>query len=154
MPPRHFGDNSTRLPAFLDNARLSFRRPPAPSADTRNHLDPPQTFQSALSTLKRLVLRITKSMLVHGRTMAPPESGWKVGRDHRLRWINYYGRYAPSALSPLLRYVNQTLVAWARRKFKRFRGHTIRASCFLQKLVRRNANLFVHWQLGMTGTFA
>lgn len=69
-------------------------------------------------------------------------------------WINYYGRYAPSALAPLLRYVNQTLVAWARRKFKRFRGHKIRASCFLQKLVRRNANLFVHWQLGMTGTFA
>ena len=69
-------------------------------------------------------------------------------------WINYYGRYAPSALAPLLRYVNQMLVAWARRKFKRFRGHMIRASCFLQKLVRRNANLFVHWQLGMTGTFA
>ena len=69
-------------------------------------------------------------------------------------WINYYGRYAPSALAPLLRYVNLTLVAWARRKFKRFRGHKIRASCFLQKLVRRNANLFVHWQLGMTGTFA
>jgi hypothetical protein len=69
-------------------------------------------------------------------------------------WINYYGRYAPSALAPLLRYVNQTLVAWARRKFKRFRSHKIRASCFLQKLVRRNANLFVHWQLGMTGTFA
>ena len=28
-------------------------------------------------------------------------------------WIGYYGHYAPSALSPLLRYVNQTLVAWA-----------------------------------------
>ena len=25
-------------------------------------------------------------------------------------WIEYYGRYAPSALSPMLRYVNQTLV--------------------------------------------
>ena len=24
-------------------------------------------------------------------------------------WIGYYGRYAPSALDPLLRYVNQTL---------------------------------------------
>jgi len=69
-------------------------------------------------------------------------------------WINYYGRYTPSALAPLLRYVNQTLAAWARRKFKRFKGHKIRASCFLQQLVRRNANLFVHWQLGMTGTFA
>jgi len=35
-------------------------------------------------------------------------------------WIGYYGRYAPSALYPLLRYVNQTLVAWARRKFSAF----------------------------------
>ena len=84
MPPRHFGDNGTRLPAFLDNARLGFRHPPAPSADTRNHLDPLQTFRSALSTLKRMVVRITKSMLVHGRTMAPPKPGWKVGTDHRL----------------------------------------------------------------------
>ena len=36
-------------------------------------------------------------------------------------WIEYHGRYAPSALSPMLRYVNQTLVRWAMRKFKRFR---------------------------------
>ena len=36
-------------------------------------------------------------------------------------WINYYGRYAPSALAPLLRCVNHTLLAWALRKFKRFR---------------------------------
>jgi RNA-directed DNA polymerase len=69
-------------------------------------------------------------------------------------WINYYGRYAPSALAPLLRYVNQTLLAWARRKFKRFKAHRIRASHFLQKLARQNAHLFVHWRLGMTGTFA
>ena len=43
-------------------------------------------------------------------------------------WIAYYGRYAPSALYPLLRYVNQTLVAWAMRKFKCFKVHKVRAS--------------------------
>ena len=69
-------------------------------------------------------------------------------------WINYYGRYAPSALVPLLRYVNQTLLAWAMQKFKRFKAHKIRASRFLQQLSRRNAQLFVHWRLGMIGTFA
>ena len=69
-------------------------------------------------------------------------------------WIEYYGRYAPSALEPLLRYVNQTLVAWAIRKFKRFTAHKVRASRFLQRLARENAKLFVHWRLGMTGTFA
>ena len=69
-------------------------------------------------------------------------------------WINYYGRYASSALAPLLRYVNQTLLAWAMRKFKRFKAHKIRASRFLQKSSQEKADLFVHWRLGMTGTFA
>jgi len=69
-------------------------------------------------------------------------------------WIEYYGRYTPSALSTMLRYVNQTLLRWASRKFKRFKAHKIRASHFLQRLVRDNASLFVHWRIGMIGTFA
>jgi RNA-directed DNA polymerase len=68
-------------------------------------------------------------------------------------WIEYYGRYAPSALHPLLRYVNLTLLAWAMRKFKRFVGHKVRASQFLIQIAGDHAHLFVHWRLGMTGTF-
>ena len=45
-------------------------------------------------------------------------------------------------------------VTWAMRKFKRFKAHKIRASHFLQELARENASLFVHWRIGMTGTFA
>jgi RNA-directed DNA polymerase len=69
-------------------------------------------------------------------------------------WIEYYGRYAPSALYPLLRHVNQTLVAWVMRKFKRFKGHKVRASQFLQQLAAEQMALFVHWGIGMTGVFA
>jgi group II intron reverse transcriptase/maturase len=69
-------------------------------------------------------------------------------------WIGYYGRYGPTALSPLLRYVNQTLVAWAKRKFKRFKGHPTLAGSFLERLARERSDLFVHWHLGMTGAFA
>ena len=68
-------------------------------------------------------------------------------------WIAYYGRYAPSALAPLLRYVNLTLLAWAMRKFKRFKAHKVRASRFLQRLATDRPGLFVHWQLGMRGVF-
>ena len=64
------------------------------------------------------------------------------------------GKYAPSALYPLLRYINQMLLAWAIRKFRRFKAHKIRASRFLQKLSQEKAGLFVHWRLGMIGTFA
>ena len=38
------------------------------------------------------------------------------------------------------------------RKYKRFKAHKIRASRFLQRLVRDNAGLFVHWRIGMIGT--
>jgi RNA-directed DNA polymerase len=68
-------------------------------------------------------------------------------------WIAYYGRYAPSALAPLLRYVNLTLLAWAMRKFKRFRARKVRAGIFLQRLAAVRPDLFAHWQLGMTGVF-
>jgi hypothetical protein len=54
----------------------------------------------------------------------------------------------------VLRHVNQTLLAWAMRKFKRFAAHKIRASRLLQSIAKNNAELFVHWRIGMTGTFA
>lgn len=67
-------------------------------------------------------------------------------------WMEYYGRYTPSALGPLHRHVNQTLTAWVRRKFKRFASPT-RAGAFLQGLAQKRADLFVHWQNGVTGKF-
>jgi hypothetical protein len=60
-------------------------------------------------------------------------------------WIGYYGRYAPSALYPLLRYVHHTLVAWAMRKL---------ASRFFERLAKERPDLFVHWRNGMIGVFA
>jgi RNA-directed DNA polymerase len=69
-------------------------------------------------------------------------------------WIAYYGRFAPSALAPVLRYVNHTLVAWAMRKFKRFKDHKTRAGRFFERLSTERADLFAHWKLGMTGVFS
>ena len=42
-------------------------------------------------------------------------------------WINYYGRYYPSALYPTLQQVNRTLSRWACRKYKKLRGHRRRS---------------------------
>ena len=51
-------------------------------------------------------------------------------------WIQYYGRYNPSALEIMLRYVNLTVLRWVMRKFKRFQGRKVGAANFLEKLVR------------------
>ena len=69
-------------------------------------------------------------------------------------WLAYYGRFYPSALAPMFGHFNKTLVAWAMRKFKRFKGHKTRASMFLATIAERQPGLFVHWQRGVPGTFA
>ena len=69
-------------------------------------------------------------------------------------WIVYYGRYTPSALGPVLSYVNATLQAWMMRKFKRYMGHKTRAGRVLERLARECPDLFAHWKLGVIGSFA
>jgi len=69
-------------------------------------------------------------------------------------WIAYYGHFAPSALYPMLQYVNLKLVAWVMRKFKRFKGHKTKACQFINWLVSERVDLFVHWSIGMPGTSA
>jgi RNA-directed DNA polymerase len=70
-------------------------------------------------------------------------------------WIEYYGRYNPSALYPLYYYVNRTLVMWAMRKFKRFNGHKTGASNWLHSIAsKKSPRLFVHWSHSTVGTHA
>jgi len=69
-------------------------------------------------------------------------------------WLEYYGRYCPSAMYPVFRHVNRTLVAWAMRKYKRFGRHRTRASLFLESVSGKNPRLFAHWRKGTTGRFA
>ena len=66
-------------------------------------------------------------------------------------WLEYYGRLCPSALYPMLRHFNRTLVAWAMRKYRRLKGHKTRASLFIEGIAHRQPGLFVHWQRGMIG---
>jgi RNA-directed DNA polymerase len=69
-------------------------------------------------------------------------------------WIGYYGRYRPSAMGPILRYVNQTLQAWLIRKFKRLKGHKTKAGLLLERLARECPGLFVHWRHDRSSAFA
>jgi RNA-directed DNA polymerase len=64
-------------------------------------------------------------------------------------WINYYGRFYPSALIRPLRHINDYLVRWAMGKYKRLRGRAGRARRFLASLAQREPTLFAHWRLGV-----
>jgi len=69
-------------------------------------------------------------------------------------WIEYYGCYVRSALNPVLRHFNKTLVKWAMHKYKRFRGKKTKAMLFIKEIFKRQPQLFEHWKRGMTAGFA
>ena len=64
-------------------------------------------------------------------------------------WINYYGRFYKSMLYPLLRRLNEHLVRWACRKYKRLHRRERRARRWLAEVARRAPNLFAHWKAGL-----
>jgi RNA-directed DNA polymerase len=64
-------------------------------------------------------------------------------------WINYYGRFYKSMLYPLLRRINDHLVRWAMRKYKRLRRREKRAGELLAEASRRSPWLFAHWRFGL-----
>ena len=45
--------------------------------------------------------------------------------------VQYYARFNKSALAPLLRYINLTLISWGMRKYKTLRGKKTQAANFI-----------------------
>jgi group II intron reverse transcriptase/maturase len=64
-------------------------------------------------------------------------------------WVTYYGRYFPSVLDPVLTRINEYLVRWAQRKYKRLRRCPQRAWRLLATVATREPGLFAHWRLGL-----
>jgi len=64
-------------------------------------------------------------------------------------WINYYGRFYKSMLFRVLRRLNEYLVRWAMRKYKRLYGHHTRAIEWLAEVAKRDPRLFAHWRAGV-----
>lgn len=68
-------------------------------------------------------------------------------------WINYYGRFNKSALKPVMRQINFTLIKWCTRKYKRFGYSKARACQYLIKTFEMRPYLFAHWKRGIHGSF-
>lgn len=62
-------------------------------------------------------------------------------------WIQYFGRFYKSAMYPIFKHLNGTLVRWAMRKYKRLARHRLRAERWLGGIARREPRLFAHWHL-------
>jgi RNA-directed DNA polymerase len=63
-------------------------------------------------------------------------------------WINYYGRFYPSRLFRTLKRIDEYIIRWARRKYKRLSTSIWRALKWLRDVKRHSPSLFAHWQVG------
>jgi RNA-directed DNA polymerase len=72
----------------------------------------------------------------------------RMFNKHIRGWINYYGRYYPSALQQAFACLNRRLVRWAQKKYKRYRQHQREATQWLRRLARERPTLFAHWEVG------
>jgi len=60
-------------------------------------------------------------------------------------WMNYYGRFYRSRLTPLLQRINTYLMRWAGKKYKRLRSYR-RFQKWWFGLLDREPELFQHWR--------
>ncbi|MCY0931485.1 hypothetical protein OTB20_35945 [Streptomyces sp. H27-H1] len=61
-------------------------------------------------------------------------------------WINYYGRFYPAALIPLLQRINAYLVRWIRKKYRRLAALR-EALRKMREIAQRYPRMFVHWKV-------
>jgi RNA-directed DNA polymerase len=61
-------------------------------------------------------------------------------------WVNYYGKFYKSALDKALACIDNRLVKWAVKKYKRFRGNITKARAWLSQIKKRDPKLFAHWR--------
>ena len=64
-------------------------------------------------------------------------------------WWNYYAAFYMSACKRVIGHLNDILVKWAVRKYRRFKRGRIKARVWLRRLAERAPGLLYHWKLGV-----
>ena len=113
------------------------------------------SFTPAVSNVALKAMRSkTRSLNVRNRTELSLKDIAEQINPILQGWLNYYGKYTKTAMLPIARHLNGTLVAWAMKKYRRLRNRKIKAVKFMENIARANPNLFVHWSIGWVGGFA
>lgn len=106
-------------------------------------------FSPAVSNKASVTIRgVMRSWSVHRRSDKSLKDLSRFCNPVLRGWINYYGQYYKSALYLIFGVFNRILVQCARRKYKRFRFSTKRATLWLRQIACRQPSMFAHWDAG------
>jgi len=114
-----------------------------------------QTITPAVSkaSIKAMKSKIRKSN-IRNRTQSELKDIAKEYNPILIGWIEYYGKYRKSDLYTVLRHFNMALVSWAMLKYTNSHRYKTRCINLMNKITKRQPNLFIHWKIGMRGLFA
>src|SRR5258708_31949829 len=117
----------------------------ARSAPTRAGISIFTGFLPAVSkdALKRMSEEV-RSWRIHLRTTTDLQALAEWINPIVRGWMTYYGRYYGTALDGLLRRINNYLMRWAQRKYKRLRPFR-KARRWWHQLTVRQPQMFAHW---------
>jgi group II intron reverse transcriptase/maturase len=109
------------------------------------------SFLPAISTkaAKRIRRTIREWRMASRRNNQSLEDLARLVNPSARGWMNYYGRFYRSKCVQVLRHLDDALVRWVCRKFRRFRRRERAASHWLGRIAQRQPGLFAHWQLGI-----
>lgn len=62
-------------------------------------------------------------------------------------WWNYYGSFYKTEMRKIFNYINERLVTWARRKYKKLKCHKQKSIEWLSRVAEKQPMLFHHWQV-------
>jgi hypothetical protein len=86
-----------------------------------------------------------RSMRIHRRTTLSLDDLARWLNPIVAGWMNYYGRFYRSAMSPLLQSVSSYLRRWAGKKYRRLRSFK-RFKRWWVGLIERQPDLFAQWK--------
>jgi RNA-directed DNA polymerase len=108
-----------------------------------------ETFTSFLPAMSTEALKAKsaelRAMRIHRRTTLSLDDLAEWLNPIVAGWMNYYGRFYRSAMSPLLIRVSTYLRRWAGKKYRRLRSHS-RFRRWWTGLLDRQPRLFAHWR--------
>jgi RNA-directed DNA polymerase len=104
------------------------------------------SFQPAISNeAKDRIRKEIQAWQIHKRTgQTLAEIGTDINEEVR-GWFNYYAKFYPSAMYVLFDYLEDRLIGWAVRKYKRLKASTHWGRELIERIRARQPNLLAHW---------
>lgn len=103
----------------------------------------------SISSRKRIATKLGE-LKVHRMTSNSIVGIAKILNPMIRGWINYYGKFRKSMLHGIFKLLNNRLVKWARKRYKRYKTSIKRAYKWFFRIQEQFPNLFYHWKMGYT----